>query len=153
MSPSSPWADGPLPLIDTPSKTQNISKHNATYIASELAHAHNCMTRGSISSQAPHADLAFFCRTLCAWVVSHQQLEERLLFPEIDRLRRGAASSMAVYIEQHRACAPGLETLDSLRSPLEQHLKDEVGTLLELDKDCDSDVLLRIWRVVENAVG
>lgn len=96
----------------------------------------------SISSQAPHADLLFFCPTLCAWVVSHQQLEEILLFPEIDWLRGGAVGSMVVYIEQHRACTPGLEMLDGLRPPLEQHLKDEVGTLLELDKDCDSDALL-----------
>jgi hypothetical protein len=60
---------------------------------------------------------------------------------------------MAVYIEQHRACARGLEMLDSLRPPLEQHLKDEVGTLLELDKDRDNDTRLRIWRVVEKAAG
>jgi hypothetical protein len=84
------------------------------------------------------------------------------MFPAIDRLR-GATGSMQVNIEQHRACAPGLDRLrmyaaetdpgeydaeivkgmiDDFRPVLQRHLTDEVEMLLESEKDCDSAALL-----------
>jgi hypothetical protein len=37
--------------------------------------------------------------------------------------------------------------IDGLRSVLRRHLTDEVGTLAELEKHCDSGALLKMWRV------
>jgi hypothetical protein len=34
--------------------------------------------------------------------------------------------------------------LDELRPPLQAHLTDEISTLLELEKDCDSAALLHM---------
>src|SRR5271163_3671010 len=106
-----------------------------------------------------------------AGFLSHQRLEEDLVFPEIDRLR-GVTGSMQVNIDQHRACAPGLDKLrryaagtdprdydaatlvaliDGFRSVLQRHLTNEVSTLLKLEKDYDSGALLKMWRVAEKA--
>lgn len=104
--------------------------------------------------------------------LSHQWLEEDPVFPEIDRLR-GVTGTMQVNIDQHRACAPGLDKLrryaagtdprdydaatlvaliDGFRSVLQRHLTNEVSTLLKL-KDYDSGALLKMWRVAEKAAG
>lgn len=76
---------------------------------------------------------------------------------------------MQVNIDQHGACAPGLDKLrrygtdsrdydaatlvaliDGFRSVLQRHLTNEVSTLL---KDYDSGALLKMWRVAEKAAG
>jgi hypothetical protein len=75
-----------------------------------------------------------------------------------------------MHIDQHRACAPGLDKLwrytagteprdydaailvaliDGFRSVPQRHLTNEVGTLLELEKDCESVALLKMWQVAE----
>ena len=99
-----------------------------------------------------------------AGFLSHQRLEEDLVFPEIDRLR-GVTGSMQVNIDQHRACAPGLDKLrryaagtdprdydaatlvariDGFRLVLQRHLTNEVSMLLKLEKDYNSGALLKI---------
>ncbi|KAI2624997.1 hypothetical protein GGR54DRAFT_637899 [Hypoxylon sp. NC1633] len=84
-----PWADGPWPLIETPSKTQRIS-HAALHIANELAHTHNAMLRGlnALYLQAPFvrqpadvADFLFLARVWSAWVLEHHVLKESVMIP------------------------------------------------------------------------
>jgi hypothetical protein len=82
---------------------------------------------------------------------------------------------MQVSIDQHWACAPGLDKLwryvagtdlrdndaatlvaliDGFRSVRQRHLTNKVSTLLlKLEKDYDSGALLKIWRVAEKAAG
>src|SRR5271155_3190322 len=99
-----------------------------------------------------------------AGFLSHQRLEEDLVFPEIDRLR-GVTGSMQVNIDQYRTCAPGLDKLrryaagtdprdydaatlvariDGFRLVLQRHLTNEVSMLLKLEKDYNSGALLKI---------
>ncbi|KAI5922733.1 hypothetical protein F4810DRAFT_711323 [Camillea tinctor] len=85
-----PWADEPWPLIETPSKTQNIT-HPALHIANEMAHTHNAMLRGlnAIYLQAPHvtaadddvADLLFLARAWSAWALDHHVLKQTAMLP------------------------------------------------------------------------
>ncbi|KAI4864299.1 hypothetical protein F4820DRAFT_470636 [Hypoxylon rubiginosum] len=84
-----PWADGPWPLIETPSRTQRLTSA-ALHIANELAHAHNAMLRGlnAIYLQAPFvtlpgdvADLLFLTRAWSAWVLDHHALKETAMLP------------------------------------------------------------------------
>jgi hypothetical protein len=101
--------------------------------------------------------------------MSHQELEDELLFPEMDRLR-GTMGSMQANIEQHRACKPALTALqeytrstapgdydadvllrllNGLCAPLQTHLTAEICTFLELERDCGSAALLHMCRTVE----
>ncbi|KAI1501490.1 hypothetical protein F5X99DRAFT_409074 [Biscogniauxia marginata] len=84
-----PWADEPWPLIETPSKTQQIT-HPALHIANEIAHTHNAMLRGlnAIFLQAPHvrqpadvADLMFLTQAWSAWLLDHHELKETAMLP------------------------------------------------------------------------
>jgi hypothetical protein len=105
--------------------------------------------------------------------MSHQALEEELLFPEIDRLG-GTTGSMQANIEQQRACKPALTALqeytrstapgdydadvllrllNDLRAPLQTHLTAEISTFLELERDYDSAALLHMCRTVEKAAS
>ncbi|KAJ8122658.1 hypothetical protein O1611_g9787 [Lasiodiplodia mahajangana] len=84
-----PWADQPWPLIETPSRTQNIT-HPALHIANEIALIHNAMLRGlnAIYLQAPHvrkaqdvADLLFLTQSWSAWLLDHHNLKEGTMLP------------------------------------------------------------------------
>ncbi|KAI0012313.1 hypothetical protein F4779DRAFT_614761 [Xylariaceae sp. FL0662B] len=84
-----PWADGPWPLIETPSKSQRIT-HPALHIANELAHTHNAMLRGlnAIFLQAPHvhqptdiSDILFLTQSWSAWVLDHHRAKETSMLP------------------------------------------------------------------------
>jgi hypothetical protein len=69
--------------------------------------------------------------------------------------------------DQHQACAPGLDKLwrygydaatlvalmDVFRSVFQRHLTNEIGTLLMLEKGCDSGAMLKMWCAVGKAVG
>lgn len=88
-----PWADGPCPLIHTPTyltQKTDIWTKGATH----MALLHNAILRGlnSIYLQAPHvrpADYADFVGYSLAWhrlVKSHHDDEEAELFPRVEGL-------------------------------------------------------------------
>ncbi|KAI0387087.1 hypothetical protein F5Y04DRAFT_76496 [Hypomontagnella monticulosa] len=89
-----PWADGPWPLIETPSRTQRVT-HPTIYIANELAHAHNAMLRGlnALYLQAPFirqpgdvADFLFLVRVWGAWVLDYHVLKETVMIPGFEAI-------------------------------------------------------------------
>ena len=91
-SPSStPWADGPCPLIPTPQHTTGKTDIFTTG-ATHMAHIHNAILRGynSIYLQAPHItheDKDDFIGYSLAWfkfVKSHHDDEEAELFPKVE---------------------------------------------------------------------
>ncbi|PWY76079.1 hypothetical protein BO94DRAFT_627153 [Aspergillus sclerotioniger CBS 115572] len=117
--PPHPWADGPWPLLETPSKTKDITTHPALYIANEMAFAHNSMLRGlnSIYLQAPHVsdptditDFLFFITSWAAWVSHHHILEEEKMFPGFERVI-GIPGFLGVNVEQHHSFQPSLKRL------------------------------------------
>ncbi|KAI0434428.1 hypothetical protein F5Y09DRAFT_252366 [Xylaria sp. FL1042] len=87
-----PWANQPWPLIEVPSRSQNIS-HPALYIANEISHIHNAMLRGlnSIYLQTPHvrqeqdiADLLFLTQSWSTWLLDHHHLKENTMLPSFE---------------------------------------------------------------------
>lgn len=88
-----PWADGPLPLIETPqyaTKKDDIWTKGATH----MALLHNAILRGfnTVYLQAPHikdVDKADFVGYSLAWfrfVKSHHDDEEAELFPKVEEV-------------------------------------------------------------------
>ena len=176
------WADEPWALIETPSKTKDINEHSAVYIASEMAHAHNCIIRGlnSMYLQAPYLrcesdipDFLFFCKVWCDWVDHHHRLEEEHMFSAFESLS-GTPGSMATNIEQHHAFEKGLhdlhnfatttvskaydsntfiKILDSFAEELHSHLLVEIDTLLALQSTCDSFALLAVFTKAEKVAA
>lgn len=136
--PARPWADGPWPLIETPSKTRNVvsffpflpgyksranehlqSEHPAVYIANEMAFAHNSMLRGlnSIYLQASFvqkprdvSDFLFFIYAWAGWVSHHHVLEEEKMFPGFERVI-GVPNFLETNVEQHHSFQPLLKKL------------------------------------------
>ncbi|OAG05357.1 uncharacterized protein CC84DRAFT_1091120 [Paraphaeosphaeria sporulosa] len=163
MAPSTPaWADGPLPLIQTPSATKDTNDHPAHYIANEMAWAHNAMLRGlnAIYLQAPHvqqgdaADFLFFIASWSAWVLHHHTIEEKQMFPGFEAVPGVAPGSLSHNVEQHHEFSEGLSGLqkyatattadsysgahvqklvDGFSPILRQHLADEIDTLWAMD--------------------
>ncbi|KAI1085269.1 hypothetical protein F5B20DRAFT_137495 [Whalleya microplaca] len=97
-----PWADGPWPLIETPSRSQHIT-HPALHIANELAHTHNAMLRGlnAIYLQAPHvhqptdvSDLLFLTQSWSAWVLDHHNVKETSMLPGFEAVLGLPAGSL-----------------------------------------------------------
>ncbi|KAI0144172.1 hypothetical protein F4776DRAFT_675713 [Hypoxylon sp. NC0597] len=104
-----PWADGPWPLIETPSRTQRRFSsllfssssphrpnqqeqitHPALHVANELARTHNAMLRGlnALYLQAPFvrlradvADFLFVARVWSGWVLDYHGLKETVMMP------------------------------------------------------------------------
>lgn len=101
------WADGPYPLIETPSKTRPLkvrlhlsfhqnnwsytfqTSHYSVHVATEMAHTHNSFLRSlnSIYHQAPnvsfHADirdLLLYCTFWHNTVEHHHNSEETVFF-------------------------------------------------------------------------
>ncbi|KAI1416157.1 hypothetical protein F5Y13DRAFT_128301 [Hypoxylon sp. FL1857] len=90
------WADGPWPLIETPSRTQPIT-HPALHIANELSHTHNAMLRGlnALYLQAPFvsldadvADFLFLIQIWSGWVLDHHSLKENAMMPGFEAALR-----------------------------------------------------------------
>ncbi|KGO46285.1 hypothetical protein PEXP_098970 [Penicillium expansum] len=168
------WADGPWPLIETPSKTQDVSKHAAIYIANEMACTHNCMIRGlnSIYLQAEHVqkpqdieDFLFFIKSWANWVSDHHILEETQMFPGFEKVI-GTAGFLDTNVEQHHAFQPQLKTLQEysshtshvdydatkVRRTIEEmapsfyrHLSDEINSLLSMEP-YDEAALLKVYK-------
>lgn len=179
MAAGKPWADGPHPLIGTPSKTQDIvtatsnpdipaanvlqKSHAAIHAASEMTHVHNVITRGvnSIYLQAPNvrnpSDIKDFLHFVILWgnfVDRHHETEEESIFPDLENFT-GDKGLMQHSVEQHHAFHSGLQTLKNYASStapedyssdvrksiiegfgptLQEHLVDEIDTLLTLKK-------------------
>ncbi|CAI7590989.1 unnamed protein product [Penicillium glandicola] len=168
------WADGPWSLIETPSKTQDVSKHAAIYIANEMACAHNCMLRGlnSIYLQAEYvqkpqdiADFLFFIKSWANWVSHHHTLEEEQMFPGFEKVI-GAAGFLGTNVEQHHAFQPQLKilleysshtshvdynattvrrTIEEMAPIFRQHLSEEINSLLSMGP-YDGTALLKVYK-------
>jgi hypothetical protein len=158
-----PWADTPFALIPTPGGTENpATLPPATFMAREMAMAHNGILRGlnSIYNQCLYvkspqdiADLLLYTKFWCDWIHEHHEAEERLLFPEMERITK-VQGLMEKNVVQHHVFMPGLEELerycvgrspevyngrelqritDGFGSQLSQHLTEEIGTLQGLE--------------------
>lgn len=169
-----PWVDGPLTLIETPSKTRDLNSHGSIYIASEMAHAHNAMIRGlnAIYLQAAGmkqakdiADFLFFTRAWAAWVLHHHTLEENIMFPEWEQLI-GKPGFFEGDTAQHHTFSDGLNRLqtyatdtnpqdyapdklkaiiDEFKNVFHTHLCDEIEDLLRL-REFDGEKLLLVYK-------
>ena len=163
MDPEVPWADTPFKLIPTPGSGQNLSNlDNITFVAREMACAHNGMLRAlnSIYQQCVFVkkpldiqDLFLYTGFWCDWIHQHHEGEEAILFPKIEEIT-GIKGLMEVNFNQHHAFLDGLTGLqkyvketsvegydglmvtgiiDEFGAKLTQHLTDEIQTLLSLN--------------------
>ncbi|KAL7623473.1 hypothetical protein AAE478_007155 [Parahypoxylon ruwenzoriense] len=133
-----PWADGPWPLIETPSRRQHITQP-AQHIANELAHAHNAMLRGlnAIFLQAPYiplprphphpqddhdddddadaaaADFSFLAHTWASWVLAHHTLKETAVIPALDAALGLPPGSLGLSARATAAAAAAAAAADS----------------------------------------
>ncbi|KAI0164513.1 hypothetical protein GGR52DRAFT_127933 [Hypoxylon sp. FL1284] len=101
-----PWADGPWPLIEAPSRTQRLTS-TPHHIADELAHAHNAMLRGlnamylqaagaTRHGRADVADLLFLGRAWSGWVLAHHRRKEDVVLPALEAALALAPGSLMV---------------------------------------------------------
>ncbi|KAH8807607.1 hypothetical protein F5884DRAFT_731479 [Xylogone sp. PMI_703] len=163
-------AHTPFTLIPIPHAREDITNmHSAIWVAREMACAHNCMLRclNSIYHQCTFVkkpedikDMLTYMRFWYDWIHEHHDGEESIFFPMIEELS-GEKGLMEANIAQHRAFEDGLEEvgryaketrlnhydgvevremLDRVGPVLAQHLKDEIETLLALDKYDDKKV-------------
>ena len=140
MAAGKPWADGPYPLIETPSKTQDIvtatsiadvplaevaqKSHAAIHAATEMTHVHNVIIRGvnSIYLQAPNvrnlSDIKDFLHFVKLWgnfVDRHHETEEESIFPDLETFT-GEKGLMQHSVDQHLAFHSGLQKLKDYAS-------------------------------------
>ncbi|GLA33272.1 hypothetical protein AnigIFM63309_000095 [Aspergillus niger] len=178
---SRPWADGPWPLIETPSKTQDISKHEALYIANEMAFAHNAMLRGlnalylqaeQITESQDIADYLVFLRSWAGWVSHHHTLEEEQMFPQFEGVMK-KPNFLEGNVNEHHAFQPILKQLlaygtdtkpteykaSTVRSLIEQmapsfreHLANEITSLMSMEP-YDGPALLKVYKECEAEAG
>ncbi|KAF2489964.1 hypothetical protein BU16DRAFT_470893 [Lophium mytilinum] len=115
---SSQWADEPYTLISTDPFSKD-SSHEAYYIATQMALAHNGILRGlnSIYLQAPHIprsdlvaikDFLTYCQCWGESMHHHHDAEETIFFPSIEQIS-GVQGLMERNIDQHRAFTPGFD--------------------------------------------
>ncbi|KAL2800169.1 hypothetical protein BJX66DRAFT_350929 [Aspergillus keveii] len=163
-----PWADGPWKLIETPSKTKDVTSHAAIHIANIMAHTHNAMLRGlnSIYLQANHitiqqdiSDFLFFINAWATWVSHHHELEEETMFPGFERVL-GIEGLLQSNVDQHHTFQPALQELlvysettqpggyrsEDVRGLFEkfapafrEHLSDEIESLLSMQRYAEND--------------
>ncbi|KAJ5272979.1 hypothetical protein N7478_008104 [Penicillium angulare] len=173
------WADGPWQLIDTPSKTQDTSRHAAVYIANEMAFAHNAMLRGlnalylqaDLSEPQDIKDFLFFLRSWAGWVSHHHVLEEEQMFPQLEEVM-GQPGFLQGNVDEHHTFQPILKKLlaygnsrpedyqaSIVRSLIEEmapvfrnHLAKEITTLLAMEP-YDGPALLRVYKGCEAEAG
>ncbi|KAH8666811.1 hypothetical protein BX600DRAFT_282043 [Xylariales sp. PMI_506] len=114
-----PWADEPWPLLETPSRTQQIT-HPALHIANEIAHGHNAALRGlnAIFLQAPHvaapadiADLLFLTHCWCVWVLNTHLLRQTQIFPGFEEILEEHPGTLTDKLGGQLDFAPALERL------------------------------------------
>ncbi|PYI09264.1 hypothetical protein BO78DRAFT_338026 [Aspergillus sclerotiicarbonarius CBS 121057] len=178
---SSPtWADGPWPLIETPSKTKDVSKHAAIYIANEMAFAHNSMLRGlnsiylqaNVSKPEGISDFLFFIAAWAGWVSHHHVLEEEKMFPGFERVI-GISGLLGDNVDQHHAFQPLLKKLltyakettpaeynastvkgiiEEMAPPFREHLAHEIDSLSSMEP-YDGPALLQVYKECETEAG
>ena len=142
-----------------------------------MAFTHNAIIRGinSIYNQASNlhgtediTDFLFFIKAWANWVGHHHNLEETLMFPGFEQVI-AKPGFLQANIDQHHAFEPGLKRLeafanhtptedykcedlhgiiDDFASGLQEHLRDEIATLLAM-RPYDSAALLKIYRRCE----
>lgn len=142
-----------------------------------MTHVHNVITRGvnSFYLQAPNvrnpSDIKDFLHFVIVWgnlVDRHHETEEESIFPDLENFT-GDKGLMQHSVEQHHAFHSGLQTLknyasstapedyssdkrksiiDGLGPTLQEHLVDEIDTMLTLKK-FDSEGLMKVWKVSE----
>ncbi|CAE7179413.1 Hemerythrin domain containing protein [Pyrenophora teres f. teres] len=152
------WADTPFALLEIPGQSgaQTCENPGLLHIVAEMANAHNVLIRGlnALYNQAPFiripGDVSGLMLYIAAWADSvhhHHHLEETLFFPDVEAAAKeaGLAFDVQVNVEQHHDFEPKMADMlkrmvDSFASILVQHLHDEVGTLMVLEK-CDGDKL------------
>ncbi|KAI0203707.1 polyketide synthase dehydratase-domain-containing protein [Astrocystis sublimbata] len=183
MSLPARWADGPFPLIQTPSAKWDVSDHAAHYIANEMAFAHNAMLRGlnAIYLQAPHvpnedaSDFLIFVASWSAWVLHHHDLEEANMFPKFEAIPGIKEGQLSQNLHQHELFSGGLQSLnqyarntpattydgnrvceliDTFANHMAQHLTDEIDTLWGLDCcEKEEENLLKVYQDSEAEAG
>jgi hypothetical protein len=108
----------------------------------------------NVSEPEDIADLLIFCQTLHETIHHHHQFEEESLFPDIEAYSE-QKGVMEANIDQHHAFEEGLKKfgeyvystkpetweretfkgiIDSFTPALNNHLREEIPTLLALDK-------------------
>ena len=133
------WADTPYKLIATNDFSQDVryvaqcivlipltfilqTSHNAYYVATQMALAHNGVIRGlnSIylqSTKLPPNDIIVaqdfltFCQCWSESMHHHHDAEEKEFFPSIEAIS-GIEGLMNQNVEQHRAFTPGFERFE-----------------------------------------
>ncbi|KAK4494426.1 hypothetical protein PRZ48_014724 [Zasmidium cellare] len=151
-------------------------------MATDMCYVHNLFIRGlnSIYLQSPYvktpndiADLLFYTRCLLDCIMAHHDGEEMYVFPDLEELT-GDPEIMQVNTDQHEAFHDGIETLleytkitdpatgysqerfieiiDSFAPALYTHLKEEIDTLLALDK-YPSEPLKAMWAKADKHIN
>lgn len=153
--------------------------HGAIHSANEMSNLHNSLIRGMncIYLQALHVyktkdkdDFLKFISFWCGFVHHHHDVEEDMLFPQLEELTSNKGS-MKGNIEQHKIFEPRLlelseyattttaagydgskvrSMIDGFGDALHSHLKAEIPTLLAL-QSASSDSLLKIQKDCEAA--
>ena len=86
-----------------------------------MAHVHNCIIRGmnSIYLQAPYVrlpvditDFLFYIKAWCDFVHHHHQVEEDIVFPELEAFT-GQPGCMGGNLEQHHVFEPRIARLEA----------------------------------------
>lgn len=152
----------------------DLSKeHGSKVLAQQMTHLHNCILRilNAIYNQAPLVstpkDIKAMLLLVRLWhdeLEHHHMTEEECFFPLIADLT-GEKDIMEGNVDQHHMFEPGLERLgryatetsvenyswvelrniiDDFGDILQQHLSEEIDTLLGLEK-YDSKALLKAW--------
>ncbi|WAO85512.1 Hemerythrin domain-containing protein [Fusarium falciforme] len=171
-----PWADGPFPLISASISGDNVEKpvQGARKLAAEMTLVHNLILRGinAIYNQAINVgargtgkdklDFANFAYQWGAMLSEHHDTEEKMVFPEIEKITE-VRGLMGDSVAEHHAFHDGLtqymEYLDKVRSGndtydgeklkaiidsfapvMQEHLVHEIESLVKLtdhEDKCD----------------
>ena len=144
-----------------------------------MALAHNSFFRGlnSIYLQSPRvtlpkdvSDFLIYCQSWFEMISHHHDKEEELFFPAIEKFT-GDSKVMCDNFEGHKAFHSGLEAfgkfcyektpesynagelreiIDKFKDPFEKHMREEIGSLLALEKY--GDELLKAYNEMEAAI-
>ncbi len=154
--------------------------HPAIRFARQMAQIHNGTIRAlnSIYNQCTAlkldtqdaADFLSYCQMFHETLLHHHEVEEETLFPDIEELA-GKPGMMEANVQQHREFEDGLESfrfyvfdtgpknyngqklkdiIDSSGKIVEQHLHDEIPTLLSLHH-LDAKKMKQVWARAEKA--
>ncbi|KAI5814927.1 hypothetical protein BZA77DRAFT_266281 [Pyronema omphalodes] len=168
------WADGPFPLIATPRFSGEDKSCPFTTAASHMALVHNILLRtlNSIYLQAPrvpateHLDFIQYSLLWSALIHAHHHGEEAQFFPGVEEAA-GVPGLMTGNVDQHHLFTPGIkayesylqscittpggfsgdklcEIIDGFATTLQQHLADEIQTILKLREYGDKIPILKL---------